>query len=716
MIIQEVVIENYLCYYNVKKFAFSEGLNIILGENGEGKTKFFEALDWLFKGDSNNLDMLVSAKKLAEMQIDESFRVRVSISVKQHTDLKILTRQFIVKKKGENRCETSSQTLEGIEETNSGERNQVDGKRLMEQVFPTTIRRYSMFKGEAALDIFDQTDTLITLINTFSEAKHYDKYSEKGGYLKVEAEKAVDSATKNATKNKAEYTRLETDIKILEDNKFRAKTFLDSTEDQIKKIQENLEDVENFVSNAEALEIVNKRISDIKSKIEIANGRIHEDYTTSLFDEKWILLDYEELHVSFTEKVNSLSSKRRELQREFDTEIGIIIGEKRAQAKLLNNAIPLPTTVPSKAIMEEMIADQLCKVCNRPAKKGSKPYEFMLSRLEEYITSQIPINQVTDETEQLFTNDYTTKLVNLSSSHEDSLASLRRIGIDIKELFRFNEKQRGEIARLETALETEIQERDRIIGNSSIGQSKLQDVLKNYNGWQKDLIKQQKEESELKKEIDEINRNLKIKKIEKDKIDIQNANIFLIKTRSILRDIYTIFKDTREAKFDEFILLLQSKTNEFFSKINAGAFTGEVIFTRKISGGKPTVLIELQEDGRILHKPNQSLLTSMHISILFAISQLASDKIEEGYPMIFDAPTSSFGETKTGAFLNIISQTGNQIILLLKDFIVLDKDTNNLSIKPEFSHIKRDKAFWVKLERPFDSKVLKTINTEIISL
>ena len=70
MIIKEVLIENYLCYYGIKKFSLSKGLNIILGENGEGKTKFFEALDWLLNGDNDNLDKLVSKKALAENSND----------------------------------------------------------------------------------------------------------------------------------------------------------------------------------------------------------------------------------------------------------------------------------------------------------------------------------------------------------------------------------------------------------------------------------------------------------------------------------------------------------------------------------------------------------------------------------------------------------------------------------------------------------------------
>jgi DNA sulfur modification protein DndD len=128
------------------------------------------------------------------------------------------------------------------------------------------------------------------------------------------------------------------------------------------------------------------------------------------------------------------------------------------------------------------------------------------------------------------------------------------------------------------------------------------------------------------------------------------------------------------------------------------------------------VEVELQEDGRTFYKPNQSLETSMHISILFAISELASEIKEENFPMIFDAPTSSFGENKTAQFLNLIFETDSQKILLIKDFLHTDKATKVLSIKKEFESVRRNKAFWVKLERPFDSNNLKTINSQVITL
>jgi len=715
MIVKKISIENYLCYCGIKDFELSDGLNIILGENGEGKTKFFEALDWLFNGNDDGLELLVSAKALEETEVGKSLRVQVSIVVEQYEEKKIITKSFLVKKLKANECSISNYMLEGTEENKSGERVQIDGKNLLDRIFPFQIRKYSMFKGEAELDIFKSDGALTNLINLFSDAKHYDKYSEKGIFLREKAERAVEDSTKNDKKNESLYKKLESDIKIAENDKYKLTVHLDSTDEEIRKLEGKLQAAESHVKNADALETINKRIKNIEDRISDLNGKIDENYTTSLFDENWIAVNFETIHHEFAEKISLFSIEKRKQQSEFDKQKGIKEGERKAKAELLNNSIPLPIGVPSKAHMEEMIKDQLCKVCNRPAKKDSEPYNFMMERLKEYLTSQTHDEEETNDN-PLYKNDYTNRLVNLSVSQEDNLKNLRGVRTRIKDLFKFNDARKKDIEQLNTELDAEKAERDKILGNSSIAEEKLVDVLKNYNAWQGDLKQRNHEQLDYNSKMKIVLAELKAKKEEKDTIDLKSANKFLIKTRAILRDIETIFKDTKEMKFDEFIEKLQGKSNSFFGKINIESFRGTIVFTKRIKGDKSIVDIKLQEDGRTFYKPNQSLLTSMHISILFAISELASETKEENFPMIFDAPTSSFGENKTAEFLNLIYETENQKILLIKDFLSTEKKTKTLTIKKEFEHVKRNKAFWVKLERPFDPNNLKTINTQVITL
>lgn len=719
MIIKKISIENYLCYCGVKEFELTDGLNIILGENGEGKTKFFEALDWLFNGNDDDLELLVSAKALEDAEVDSSFRVKVSIVVEQYHEKKIIGKSFVVKKKKSNECIISNYMLEGIDENKSGERVQVDGKALLDRIFPFQIRKYSMFKGEAELDIFKSDGALTNLINLFSDAKHYEKYSEKGSFLRDKAEKAVEESTKSDKNKEAAYKKLEWDIKQLEEEKYKLSVHLNSTEEEIRKIEGNLQAAGIFVKNATALDTINTRIKNLDERISDMYRKIDENYTTLLFDESWIAVNFEPIHHEFAEKVSKLSIERRKLQSEFDKQKGIEEGERKAKAELLNNAVPLPDGIPSKAIMEEMLRDHICKVCNTEAPEGSKPYNFMMKRLKAYLKSQaheVEKEQATMNEDSLFKKDYTNRLVNLSVSHEDNLKTLRGVRTRIKDLFEFNADRKKDIEELNKQMEKEKAERDKILGNSNIAEEKLVDVLKNYNAWQDDLKQRNRENIDYNARLKIVSTELKTKRDEKDGIDLKSANLFLIKTRAILRDIETIFKDTKEMKFDEFIAKLENKSNSFFSKINVESFTGTIVFTKRIKANKSYVEIELQEDGRTFYKPNQSLLTSMHISILFAISELASEIKEENFPMIFDAPTSSFGENKTAEFLNLIYETENQKILLIKDFLSTDKETKALTIKKEFEQVKRNKAFWIKLERPFDKNNLKTLNTQVITL
>lgn len=709
MIIKEVIIENYLCYYGIKKFKLSNGLNIILGENGEGKTKFFEAIEWLFSNNNGNLEQLVSKKALSDKVSDETFRVRVEIITEQYEETKILSKEFSVTKMNGNEYSPGNVLLKGIVEARNGERSQVDGKELLEHLFPSQIRRYSMFKGEEELNIFENEDALINLINLFSDAKHYEKYESLGEYLKIEAEKAVDKESKANSKNQVEYRRLENNINDLIRKKNDLSTFYSETNDSLEKTKRNIQEAEKYINNAEALETINKRIKKIEEEIFRTEGLISENFTTPLFDHNWILINFENIHKQFAEKVAALSIERRKLQSEFDKEIGIKEGEKRAKLDLINNLTPLPFNVPSLAIMDEMVKEKVCKVCNRPAEEGSEALKFMQKRLQNYLDSQTNVSA--EEPKRLYKHNYISKLENLSSNQEDNLSKVKSIKTKIKDVFEFNQARKEDLSELRNKLEKELKEREKIIGNSAIGSEKLGVVLKDYNLWQNDINKLNRDTLEYDLNLKKIDQELESLENQKEKIDLTNANAFLINTRNILRDIYNIFKDTKVRKFEEFIQLLSKKSNEIFSQINVDAFTGVISFKLIKYDKRFKVKIQLEEeDGEVFYSPNQSLLTSMHISILLAISELSKTIKDQGYPMLFDAPTSSFGETKMTQFLNLISETENQKIILIKDYIAKD-ESNNLYIKPEFEDVKRDKAFWVKLERPFDEKNLKTINT-----
>jgi len=66
---------------------FSDGLTLILGDNGDGKTTFFEALEWLFNTNAESGTLYtISEKRKAEMMIGDKDDVSVYISFEHDGD------------------------------------------------------------------------------------------------------------------------------------------------------------------------------------------------------------------------------------------------------------------------------------------------------------------------------------------------------------------------------------------------------------------------------------------------------------------------------------------------------------------------------------------------------------------------------------------------------------------------------------------------------
>jgi DNA sulfur modification protein DndD len=715
MIIKELIISNYQCYYNDNnKFEFTRGSNIILGKNGGGKTKFYEAIEWLFSNSSRDLDELVSKKMLSETAPNDTFRVGVEITFEQGNILNTVKKYFSVLKKEDRNFSTTSVVYEGIKEYENGERDTIDGQSLLNSIFPPTNRKYCLFKGETELNILNNNDALVQLINLYSRVKHYGPFAEKGKQFREYADKAIEEAAKKDKKIEKRYKELDFAINDLQHQINEKLIFLQTKNKEKRTLEENIQGVEKHLDNAEAVETIRNRIREILEKKKKLEDKIDENYTTALFDKNWFLIHFESIQKEFSEKIKKLSSERRKQQREFDKDLGIKEGQKRAKIELFRNVVPLPDDIPSRAIMEEMLKDEICKVCNRDAKIGSEPYEFMLKRLNEYILTQKPEQKDEEEKPELFKNNYTSRLVNLEASIDNNLVNVRSIFQTIKDHLEFNQDRKNDIEELNKKREKEEQDLENIIGSSEIGQDSLAHAFKNSKGWQRDLTAVNIKLVEYENKVKDLKKALAINKDEKETLDSKSVSTYLTQTRRILRDIETIFEETKEKKYTEFIKQLEQKANDYLKKINAGSFTGYIEIKRRIYNGAQSVEVNLMQDGEIFYHPNTSLQTSMHLAILFAISEMTKIDREECYPMIFDAPTSSFDPIKRKNFFDVLGECNEQTILLTKDFT--DKSGHGLLFSEDFTSIKRDKAFLIQLEEPFDEELLSTINTQVINL
>ena len=177
MIIKNIRIRNFRSYYGENSFDFSNGLTLIIGDNGDGKTTFFEALQWLFNTtvDTPNMENFSEMRK-SQLEVGEMDDVTVSMTF-NHGGVKTIEKSFIVERYEKDRYRALKQEFRGYEEKESG-RIPVDGKVLVLRCFDAFLQKFSMFKGESDLNVFNDPTALKQLVAKFSDLREFDKYVE----------------------------------------------------------------------------------------------------------------------------------------------------------------------------------------------------------------------------------------------------------------------------------------------------------------------------------------------------------------------------------------------------------------------------------------------------------------------------------------------------------------------------------------------------------
>lgn len=706
MVIDSITLENYQVYYGRKTFEFKEGLNIVLGDNGEGKTAFIEAFEWLFSDHSYDLSLIVSAKKIAELEDGGSFQVSVSMVTKpepEYDTIYFFERSFLVEKKSLEIIIGKSHLSATLENTITGERQNISGQENLELIFPTSVRKYSIFKGEEALNIFDQKDTLKELIDQFSTAKSYAKYQEYAQYFGEQAQKELEKEISRNSKNQKAAELIFANIK---DYQVRINLLMPQIEKKLETQSQILRDIkriESLTQNKDELESLNKEIEKLKEQKRTIS--IKDDFSNYLFDDKWILLHFRPILDSFSEKVAKFSSEKRELEQAHIFEKG---REQGVATSFLGAYKQLPIETPSRSIMEEMLHEEICKVCNREAKAGSEAYDFMFKKLQALLDSTKPKTKT--EEPPLFPNKYVRKLENMNDDLSDSLLSINMIRNGIKETAEFNESRRRQLESIDENLEKLESRKIALIGNSGYDESKLTKIISDFMGWTRESIRLQREIDTAKEDIQKFEKKIleENQRLEEIGDSKDGANAKLKLTKIVLQDIFQIFKDTKNRKFEEFICSVERVANEKFALINKNAFMGIIKININYIGERPEADIELKDKNNKHFKANKSLETSMNISLLLAINEIVKTTKYHSYPLLMDAPVSSFAEDKKRElFESIYNLKNHQTIVFIKDFV------SNQVIMDGFKSIKRDNALWIKLLRPFDIDNVATLETII---
>jgi len=716
MIIKEIRIKNFRSYYGDDNvFKFSDGLTLILGDNGDGKTTFFEALQWLFNTtlDRGNL-VNVSEMKKSKLEVGESDEVSVSMLF-DHDGEKFVEKYFSFRRKDE-RSFIADDVVYRAYETNGAERESTNGKRLIERCFDAFIQRFSMFKGESELDVLDNSTALKELVDKFSDIKKFDQLVENTSAFEDKADTAYTKELKSDDKVSKEAADLTNKIKAIADKiALKKKEFLEKT-DSYELYSKKLTQLEQNQETSELFQEIKARLKTQEERATRLRGQINRiNFSHSLLDELWVLCAFPPILNEFQKKCAALSKEKRRLEKEFIKQKAATKAKletiKEIQGALINESTELPWYLPDQETMEEMINERICKVCGRPIEEDSDALRHMIRRLEDYkahveMKLRKEQEQKAIEEETLFDNDYVEELHNLSISLSGNReAQVSNIASDIADTMKFVEARSLELKEVEEKIRNINDEKARLlIQAGNVSEALLESQFRDIKG-----LYDQKNRAEVR--LTELNGELKLLKEQEKELQEKLGELtpskekikILGEVRLILTKIANAFKTAKEENLGRFLRDLEEQANEYLAHLSANDFHGEIRLRQ--TADESTEIHLYSSNGTEIKKPSGSQRTVMYISVLFAISDFTQQKREEDYPLIFDAATSSFGDSKEGEFYNVISNVKKQCIIVTKDFISKGK------VRHEDIQQLECPVYRIQKASGFDSNNMATIRT-----
>jgi len=688
-IINSICFENFYNYFGNYKdntFEFREGLNIIIADNGAGKSKFFNGILWLLKDivyDSelkkedrieNVLFKVISDKAKEETSVGSSTRVGVKLFFKDMKNEFMIEKHFTAKRiKPGNSSNENSWKIEEIGcevsrrdlylKTFHQVYDLEEQKRIIESVILPGLQPYALLQGEEIDKIIDfsRKDSLNNAIDKLTNINRIKELVNLSTYLYNRANKDLDTQRKNHTKNVREF-----DEEILIKDKFKddltkKEALLRASLDTLHKAQDERSNLLNSITNAEKRTEFRIKIESLENKkqglskdYEILLNRINSYFFDP--DYAWLLMNLDnEMKVFSNHRDEFLESRMKaKLTKEIHSEIFTTV---------------LPDGSPDYVSLEKMLEQELCFVCGRDAKKGSIEWEY-IKKVKDRPKPE-PLNV------KVTKNDLKDFFGGIQMNSQEFYKKIGSIYESIRALRSKVLKFENDIRDISIKIEQAEQELFQFGGNDKDVYEKDKDknILESYANANQRIGQSKNEIDRYKREIDDI--KSKIAKTEKIIAELGGSDFpkEYEETCEVLKDVSIIFENTKDRIFTEILSRLEKNSNAHFQKLtyDNNADGGILKFTR--TSNESVILEVVDKNGNPISGLSEGFQRMKKLAVIMAIISSRQTQQTLDYPLIADAPLSAFGKGFIEGFFNEVPNVFNQSIILVKE--LFDKNKTN---------------------------------------
>lgn len=637
MIIKSLKLINFRQFKGESVIEFSvdplKNATIIMGENAAGKTTLIESFSWIFYG-SSKLKNIWNTDLLNECELGKSVRIEGYINLK-HNNVDYTIKRVAQKWKNNKSFsidpdvfEVTYIDYEGISQRKIGQ----EASRLINKIVPKDLFSYFFFKGEQ----IEKIGKDMAGVNKSIESKEFIKavrgllgfsslYDAMKHLKSISNEYNEEINTNNKDEKLAEIT---SEIIKYTENVKKANESLDGTPDQpglkesLSIIEEQKEKKSDKIASYKAAEVMQKRTIEINSELRSIDSQIAKK-RKEIFE--------------------NFSSRSYEF---FSNKLINIARDTLKHEDAIDKGIP---SMDSKSIDYILNVRKKC-LCGVDLIPGTIAY----NKVEEFrkyvppvgIGTEIEVmKQYIDNAERnssVYYND-------LKKSREElSRLINRQVNLN-EELNKLNE-QISNIPDV-TKLKAEEKELERKIIDLKIKIRSAEDTIYNGNNQIEVLNKQKEQYSTTDKHLQKlltyqaycdavyskINRYCKTHEKEKrnelqETINRIFKDIFDTDIQLVLNDKYEISISDRDMRALED---LENSTSQ--DGIMAFSFIAGII---ELAGKAKTGTVSDELDEEISTEP---------------------------YPLVMDAPSSSFDKKRIKAFSSVLPRIAEQVIIFIKD-------------------------------------------------
>lgn len=633
MLLESIKLENFRQFRN-EYIEFAQGadgknVTIIIGDNGAGKTTFAQAFFWCLYGETEFSDKnMINRLVASEMKPGQKEKVQVTLKLIHGNVSYTLMREQEYSKDYSNRIKGDNTIFDIAIKDSKGNTTYVK-KTLCEgevkSILPKELSKYFFFDGERiekmskdistgkkATDFAEAVKGLLGLNAMFSAIQHFNPRAKNSVIGSYESSYSANS-----------------NIKIIEYTKT-----IESCKEKISEIDSRIDELENQIEQARSRKA--EKVEEIKLYAEGEE----------------LQLKKEKLLGQIKSVKTSRSTVIKEISKNFNANMSFFFSsslmlkalEFLANKDFIGKDIPF---MHSKTI-EYLLKQKVC-ICGTHLDEGSVPYN-KIKGLLEFLPPQSLSTNVSD-----FKKESNRRANARENLYDDIREKMAIISKQDEEIVNLNDDlnaiekklSSNDVRNTVRTINAEIQICDQTIRKN---QTERDQLLMKKGGFEKDATRADTERRNLTL-LDENNKKIEIYKAYAEKIYEELQEVYdsseteiRSKLEATINEIFrTIYEGGLSLTIDE-KYHISVYANDYDGDVETSTAQSISVIFAFITG-----IIKMARENRTANNEDAKLLSS------------------EPYPLVMDAPLSTFDKRRIKTVCESLPNIAEQVIIFIKD-------------------------------------------------